>query len=61
MDRQLIAEARNHSYDGMLAAQYMQDRATTQQERMIADSLYYNYWASYNLLVELERLEKRKG
>ncbi len=61
MDRQLIAEARNHSYDGMIAAQHLQDRATTDRERMIADSLYYNYWASYNMLVELEKMEKRKG
>ena len=60
MDRKHVIAARNHSYEGMLAAQYMQDSAKNKREAFIADSLYYAFWSSYNILCELEKMETRK-
>ena len=61
MDKHHVIAARNHSYEGMLAAQYMQDSARTKQEAFIADSVYYAFWSCYNILCEMEKMEKRKG
>ena len=55
-----IIPARNASYENMLTAQAMMDFAQTEQEKVIAESLYRMNWAAYSLLVELEKLEKKK-
>ena len=58
---QCIISARNHSYELMLTAQALRDRADSAWEKMIADSLYDANWATYTLCLELERIEKKKA
>lgn len=55
-----IIPARNASYENMLKAQAMMDFAQTEQEKVISESLYRMNWAAYALLVELEKIEKKK-
>jgi hypothetical protein len=57
--RALAVKARNGSYEMMLTAQAMKDRAETEAEKRIAEYLYTGAWSSYNLLLELEKQERR--
>lgn len=57
---QHIISARNHAFELMLEAQALMDAAETAGHKRSADALYYAGWGAYTLLIEAEKIEKRK-
>lgn len=56
-----ITNVRNSSYEMMINGQYMMDYALNESEKLMADYVYKVGWGMYNLMIELEKIEKRKN
>ena len=52
-------KARKRKEAARMATDYIPRVAV--QEAFIADSVYYAFWSCYNILCEMEKMEKRKG
>lgn len=55
-----IIDVRNSSYEMMINGQHMMDYALNESEKFMADCVYKVGWGMYNLMIEFEKIEKKK-
>ena len=61
MTREQIVQARNASFEAMLMAQGLMDKAVTPNEKNIAEAIYEAHNALYWVLVDIERRKRERG